>query len=288
MIEGARQRLPQRHGIAVLGVDQHRLRRDAQLVKHGQQQQGLRLAVAIPQGPCVHRRLGQVVAPVHAVEQIVDVVLNGLQRQRGAFQRGAAGSADPFDFLVQPAARRDGTRDRIMRRHGRGNIRPAVETADHYRRRRLVARRRIVGHLLQLVDRQDHLDRAIALGLAHRRFGCRAQPAEGQARIDRPRHAHPPEPHPGGLGSQPLDRLHVAIQRLVASADGAGEPQHIADLETGHLEQRGQHAVYRAPFQFGFAPDDFGTDPLFQQVDHFAVAQDFEPVNHRRALVGHP
>ena len=175
MVEGTRKRLRDRDCIAIVGVHQHRFRIDVHLVQHRHQKHRLGLAVAIAQRPGFGRRLRQVIAAVHAVHEVVDFVLHRAQRHGGAGQRIGARRADTLDFGGQRTAGRDRALGAIMRGHHRRDIGPIIETADLDRRLDLIASGRIVRHLLDLVDREDQLDRSKAPGIDDGGCRCIAQ-----------------------------------------------------------------------------------------------------------------
>ncbi|MEO9133360.1 MAG: hypothetical protein ABI240_19405, partial [Sphingomonas sp.] len=162
MIEGARAGQPLLQQIAELAARQHRLCLDPHRVEDGEQQQGLGLAVAIAQRPGLGWRLRHVIARIHALEQIPNLVLDKLQSKRRALHRIGFSRGDLRDLGGQGAAWRDQPVRGEERGHDLRDRIPAVETGrlDHWWP--LEACRRVGGHFRLLRERKGQGQFAIA------------------------------------------------------------------------------------------------------------------------------
>ena len=113
MIESQRRGQAACHRIAKLGVRKHRFGINVHRVQHREQQQRLRLAVAIADVPCLRGHLRHIIAAVHAHRQIADLVLHELQGFGGAFERVGRRGLDRRHFGGERAVVRDGAGRRV-------------------------------------------------------------------------------------------------------------------------------------------------------------------------------
>ena len=163
VVEGRGGRQQARDHVASLAAHQHGFGFDPHFTQHGEQQQRLGLAVAIAVFPRLGGHLRQVIAAVEAVEQVADLVLHHPQRQRGAFEVVVGLRSDSRDLLRDRTAGRHLTLGGEMRRHYLRHVAPVGEARNLQQRIDREARRRIIGHILWLGDRQDHFERAVAV-----------------------------------------------------------------------------------------------------------------------------
>ncbi len=288
VVEGSRRGQAHRDQIALTDVGQDRLGLDVERVQHGQQQQRLGLAVAVTGGPCALRRLGHIVAAVHAIGEVADPVLDQGKSGGDPPPRIALTRADLGHFLVQRRAACDQSLCLIERGEHRGHGGPAGKAARFDRRDHLIPFGRIRRHVGLLRRRQGEIHLVPAGNVAFRSLQSNRIPLPLDFRADGPQESGARVVDLRRLGQGDGAGLDAPLQGRILHLLRIGDVQHIADPEALDLQRGREDAVHLEGLETQFAPNDVELLASLQDVDVLSVPDDVDAVNDQVAMVRLP